>query len=93
MAWARDAVAAARPEQAEDVKHYDTRAAVKTGRGAASVVGEVDGPNIRGDVQQQMQQQLESARREAADPLTDQHMPRKHRQHAQEYFDRLREGK
>lgn len=83
----------ARPEQAEDVKHYDTRAAVKTGRGAASVVGEVDGPNIRGDVQQQMQQQLESARREAADPLTDQHMPRKHRQHAQEYFDRLREGK
>lgn len=83
----------ARPEQAEDVKHYNTRASVKTGRGAASVVGEVDGPNIRGDVQQQMQQQFESARREAADPLTDQHMPRKHRQHAQEYFDRLREGR
>lgn len=83
----------ARPEAADDVKHYDTKAAVKTGKGAASVVGEVDGPNRRGDVRHEIQEQFDSARREAADPLTDQHMPRKHRQHAREYFDQLREGK
>jgi len=83
----------ARPEAAGDVKYYDTKAAVKTGKGAASVVGEVDGPNRRDDVRHEIQEQFDSARREAADPLTDQHMPRKHRQHAREYFDQLREGK
>lgn len=83
----------ARPEAQDDVKHYDTKASVKTGKGAASVVGEVDGPNLRGDVQHEIQEQFDSARRESADPLTDQHMPRQHRQHALEYFERLREGK
>jgi hypothetical protein len=79
-------------EPLDDVKHYDTKVSGKTGQGAAMVVGEVDGPNLRGDVQHQFQTQLDNARHESADPLTDQHMPRKHRQHAREYFDRLREG-
>jgi hypothetical protein len=47
---------------------------------------------VAGDVQQQIQQQLESARSEAGDPLTGQRLPRKHREHALEYFERFREG-
>jgi tetratricopeptide (TPR) repeat protein len=81
-----------RPEQEEDVSFYDTQAAVKIGPGAGYVVGEADGPNVRGKFQEQIQEQVESARRQSADPLTGQQIPRKHRQHAREYFNRLREG-
>jgi len=81
-----------RPEEETPVNFRDTRTAQKIGRGGASVVGEVEGPNVKGDVRQELQEQFESARREPADPLTDQRMPRKHREHALEYFDRFREG-
>jgi len=83
----------ARPEQQTGTNFFDTKASVKVGRGSASVVGEVEGPNAREEVRQQIQEQFDSARHQPADPLTDQHMPRKHRQHALEYFDRLREGR
>jgi len=78
--------------QEDDVRFYDTQVAVKIGPGGGYVVGETDGPNVRGKFQEQIQQQVESARRESADPLTGQQIPRKHRQHAREYFDRLRKG-
>jgi len=82
-----------RPEEKDDTEFFDTRAAVKTGRGAASIVGEVDGPNVKGDYQQELNQQFQAARQQTTDPLTNQRIPRKQRQHAKEYFDRLREGK
>jgi hypothetical protein len=81
-----------RAEQKDDVKFFDAKSPVKLQPGKASVVGEVEGPNVAGDVQQQIQQQLESARSEAGDPLTGQRLPRKHREHALEYFERFREG-
>jgi tetratricopeptide (TPR) repeat protein len=81
-----------RPEEENDVKFYDTQASVKTGPGAASIVGEVEGPNIRGDVQQEMKEQYEATQRRSTDPLVGQQMSREHRRHAQEYFDRFREG-
>jgi len=81
-----------RPEEKNDVNFYDTQASVKTGPGAASVVGEVDGPNYRGDVQLEMKEQYQKARRQSADPVTVQHLPRGYQQHALEYLDRLREG-
>ena len=81
-----------RPEEETDVGFFDTKASPKVGRGAASIVGEVEGPNLAGDVQQEVQEFLESAESRSVDPLTDQKMPRGHRGHAREYFDRLREG-
>jgi hypothetical protein len=81
-----------RPEAETPVNFRDTRTAQKIGPGGASVVGEVEGPNIKGDVRQEVQEQYQSARSEEADPLTEQRMPRKLRQHAQEYFNRFREG-
>jgi hypothetical protein len=81
-----------RPIEETDVGYFDTKARQKVGRGSASIVGEVEGPNLVGDVRQEVQEVLESAESRSVDPLTDQKMPRSHRGHAREYFDRLREG-
>jgi len=51
----------------------------------------VDGPNVKGNVQQQIQQQVESTKRGETDPLTNRRMPRKHGEHAREYFEGMRE--
>ncbi len=83
----------ARPERKTDTRSYDSQAKQKVGQGSAAVVGTVEGPNIRGDVRQEIQQQVDSARRGAADPVSGLHMPRKRGEQAKEYFDDLREGK
>jgi tetratricopeptide (TPR) repeat protein len=82
-----------RPEQKSGTSLYDSQVRQKLGPGSSTVAGWVDGPNVKGNVQQQIQQQVEAARQGALDSLTDQQMPREHRQHAREYFDRVREGK
>ena len=73
-------------------KLYDSQVKQRVGRGAATMVELVDGPNVKGNVQQQIQQQIESTKRGETDPLTNRHMPRKHGEHAKEYFDGLREN-
>jgi hypothetical protein len=82
-----------RPE-AEDksVDFVDTRPPMKIDRGAALIVGEVEGLNLRGNVQQELAQQIEQARRQSADPVTVQHLPRGYKDHTYEYLNRLREG-
>lgn len=82
-----------RPEQQEKTNAYDTAVKQKTGRGAAQIVDFVDGPNIKGGVQQEIATQFEEAKSEAADPLTGQRLPRDSQSHAKEYFDALREGR
>jgi len=82
-----------RPEEETDTAFYQSRVRQKVGKGAASLVDLVDGPNVKGKVEQQIKEQYETARHQSADPLTGQRIPRKHRQHAKEYFDRFREGK
>ena len=72
---------------------YDSRVNQKVGRGSATVVGMVEGPNVKGNVQQQIQEQVESAQHGSTDPLTGRRIPRKLGEHAKEYFDGLREGK
>jgi DNA repair exonuclease SbcCD ATPase subunit len=82
-----------RPEEKDDVDFFDSRASVKVGKGAASLAGEVEGPNVKGNAQQVVKEQFEAARRAPADPLTSERIPKKQRQHAKEYFDHLREGR
>jgi hypothetical protein len=79
-----------RPENKTDTAMYDSKVKQKIGQGAASVVGMTDGENVKGDVRQQIQQQVESAKHGTTDPLTGRHMPRKHGEHAKEYFNGLR---
>lgn len=81
-----------RPEEKNPTNFYNTQANVKTGRGAASVVGEVDGPIYKGDFQQAVRDEFSRAKGETADPLAGQQVPHDHRQHVEEYFDQFREG-
>jgi hypothetical protein len=80
-------------EKKNNAAFYDSQVKQKIGKGAATVVGLVEGKNSKGDYQQQIQQQVESVRRGTTDPLTGRHMPKKHGEHAKEYFDSLRQGK
>jgi hypothetical protein len=82
-----------RPEAKTDTKSYDSQVKQKTGEGVGDVVDMVHGPNVKGKVEQEIQQQFDSTREGSADPLSGHRIPRKLRQHAQEYFDRFREGK
>ena len=82
----------ARPEEKADTAFYDSHARQKVGKGAASLAGFVDGPNVKGNSGEEIKRQWESLKSKSADPLTGQRIPRKHRQHAKEYFDRFREG-
>ncbi|HKD36622.1 MAG TPA: hypothetical protein VKB78_07470, partial [Pirellulales bacterium] len=82
-----------RPESKTDTKFYDSNVKQKMNRGAAVAVGEAEGPNTKGEVQQAITAEVEAARHDSADPLTGQRLPRSQREHAKEYFDSLREGK
>ncbi|MHB8898675.1 MAG: hypothetical protein ACYC6Y_08010 [Thermoguttaceae bacterium] len=81
-----------RPEAETGTKFYDDKANQKIGKGAATIAGEVEGPNVKGAVLQQIEEQLEAARSEAVDPLTEQQMPRQHQEQTKEYFDLYRKG-
>lgn len=83
----------ARPEAKTDTRFYDSQVRQKIGEGAADVAGAVFGPNVRGKPQEEIQQQIDAVKDGTNDPLSGRRLPRKHREHAQEYFDKLREGK
>ena len=55
--------------------------------------GLVEGPNIKGQVQQSIKDEMASQAAEPADPLTSERLPKNQRDQAQQYFDALREGK
>ncbi|MEX0978452.1 MAG: hypothetical protein WDZ48_06355, partial [Pirellulales bacterium] len=75
-----------------DGRFYDSSVKQQPGKGAAKVVGEADGPNRKGRVQEEIQTEFSEARQNAADALGEQRLPREYRDHAQTYFDALREG-
>lgn len=80
------------PDEGSPTQTYDSAVKLKNGRGQATVIGEAEGANRKGGVQQEIQAQVEAARAEAADPLTGQRLPKSSEQHAREYFNGLREG-
>ena len=81
-----------RPEAENATKFYDDNVKQKIGKGSATIAGEVEGPNIKGPVLQQIEEQLEAAKSESTDPLTEQQMPRQHQAQTKEYFDMYRRG-
>jgi hypothetical protein len=84
--------AGARPEDKTKTGLYDSKVAQNVRRGAAVIAGQAEGPNRKGEVQESIKAEFESARHEAADPLTSQRLPRDYREHAKKYFESLREG-
>lgn len=71
---------------------YDTSVRQKVKPGGGVVVGEVEGPTSKVGVEQEIQSQFDDVGSTAEDPLTGQRLPRGYREHAQKYFDALREG-
>jgi len=81
-----------RPEQDGKTSTYDTKVKQQTGKGASTITDRVDGPNVKGRVEQEIQTQFESVKGASSDPLADTKLPRGYRDHARKYFDSLREG-
>ena len=61
--------------------------------GNAVFAGRVEGPNIKGKVEATIHEQLTNFDKASADPLSTEGLPRNRREHAEEYFNLLREGK
>jgi hypothetical protein len=82
-----------RPDEKNPTNFRDSRVQQKTRRGAATFAGMVEGPNIKGDVVNSIQEEMSTLTAEPADPLTSERLPNSRRQHAEQYFEMLRDGK
>jgi hypothetical protein len=82
-----------RPEERNGTNVRDTQVHQNPGRGSAVFGGLVEGPNIKGQVEQSIKDEMASLGAEPADPLTVERLPRNQREQAEQYFDALREGK
>jgi hypothetical protein len=71
----------------------DVQVRARPGRDAAVFAGTVAGPNIKGQVQAEIQQEISGFTSASPDPFTTERLPRNRREHAEEYFNLLREGK
>ena len=82
-----------RPDEKNDVDFRDSRVRQKPGRGSAVVVGEADGPNIRGQVVEAIKEQMTAEGSGPADPIVVEQLPKSHREQAEEYFNLFREDR
>jgi hypothetical protein len=53
----------------------------------------VEGPNLKGEVAQSVTEEMQALSTKPADPLTNEKLSKSRRQHAEQYFQMLREGK
>lgn len=79
-----------RPERETDTKTIDRKVAQQVTKGGGRVVGFVEGPNIKGEVQAEVQSQVDAATRQEADPTTEERLPAAYREHLKEYFESFR---
>jgi len=82
-----------RPEERNNTNLRDTQVRTKPRRGAATFGGLVEGPNIKGEVGQSIKEEMANLAAEPADPLTSERLLNSRREHAEEYFKMLREGR
>jgi hypothetical protein len=81
-----------RPEERNKTGMRNSQVKQNTGRGAAVIAGEADGPNMRGQVREEIKQEMAAQGSEPADPQVIEQLPKSHRDNAKEYFDALRDG-
>ena len=75
-----------RPEDRGATNTRDSQVRQQSRKGAATYGGLVDGPNIKGDVAQTIQQEMATKGAEPADPLTIERLPESRREQVREYF-------
>ncbi|TWT88967.1 Chromosome partition protein Smc [Pseudobythopirellula maris] len=80
-----------RPDERNATNFRDSKVDQNVGRGASTFGGLVRGPSIKGQVTEGIKQELTSADVAPADPLTSERLPRSRREHAEDYFKKLRE--
>jgi hypothetical protein len=86
-------VGAERPEAKADGRFYNSRVSQKVGKGAGQITGLTDGANLKNQAEVEIQKAATAIEHGSTNPLSGQHLPKKQREHAQEYFDSFREGK
>ncbi len=82
-----------RPEEEGDTNTYETQVRGQVKQGKAVITGFADGPNRKGITREDVKSAIESSFSEKSDPLENQQLPRTEREHAMDYFNRLRAGK
>jgi hypothetical protein len=82
-----------RPDERNATNARDSRVRQDPKQGPATYAGMVEGPNVTGDVVEQIKEEMATLKAEPADPLTSERLPNSRREHAEEYFRILREGK
>jgi chemotaxis protein histidine kinase CheA len=83
----------ARPYQEVDTANYDSQVRGKPKKGEAVRAGDADGPNVAGATKEEVKQAILSSVSKDSDALLDDKLPRAERDHAREYFKRVRGGK
>jgi hypothetical protein len=74
-----------RPEEKTDTGHYDSKVAAKLRPGEVVRTGDAGGPNVAGQTQEQVKEQILSSLSEEPDPISNQKLPRAQREHARQY--------
>ena len=80
-----------RPDEKNPTNMRDTKVKQNVGRGSSVFGGQVKGPNIKGAVRESIKEELTSSGTAEAEALQNERLPRSRREHAQEYFNKLRE--
>lgn len=81
-----------RPDEKNNVNFRDSRVRQKPGKGSMVLEGEADGPNFRGQVGESIKQEMSASAAEPADPTVVEQLPKSRREHAEEFFNLLRDG-
>ncbi len=81
-----------RPEEKTDTKKYDTRVTAKPRKGEAVRTGSADGPNMAGRTLESAKEEIQASKIEEDDALTESNLTKAQREHARQYFEKLRNG-
>ena len=81
-----------RPEAEDDTNTYETQVRGDPKKGKAIIAGFADGANRKGVTREQVKAAALAEISNESDPSENQTLPRTEREHAQQYFDQLREG-
>ncbi len=71
---------------------HDSQASTNQENANGIVIGEVDGPNRKGIVREEIKNQMNEVQADSTDPLTNQKLNRATRDHVREYFEQYRKG-
>ncbi len=81
-----------RPEAETNKNFYDSQVRANGRNGRGVITGFTSGPNLAGNATEEIKLAIEAAGQADDDPLSGTRLPKHVRDHAQEYFDKFREG-